>query len=141
MTGVQTCALPISGTGRLLCALIDNEALISHIQKWHHQGQAGTLTPEYDLLQVAQGVMEKYKITVKPEHVKSHQDNTQAYIDLLWQAQLNCDCDQLAGSSRACKQCNETLTMYAPPTGQIASLEIDGKFITSYVASVIKQRG
>ena len=80
----------------------------------------GTLAPEFDLLQVAQGVMEKYKITVNPEHVKSHQDNTQAYKDLPWQAQLNCDCDQLAGSSRACKQCNDTLhKIYAPPTSHI----------------------
>jgi hypothetical protein len=123
-----------------VCALIDNKALISHIQKWHHQGQAGTLVPEFDLLQVAQGVMEKYKMTVSPEHVKSHQDNTQAYKDLPLQAQLNCDCDQLAGSSQACKQCNDTLhKIYAPPTGHIASLEIAGKFITSHIASTIKE--
>jgi hypothetical protein len=84
--------------------------------------------------------MEKYKITVKPEHVKSHQDNTQAYKDLPWQAQLNCDCDQLAGSSQACKQCNDTLhKMYAPPTGHIASLGITGKFISSHIASAIKE--
>ena len=31
-------------------ALIDNMALISHIQTWHHQGYGGTLAPEYDLL-------------------------------------------------------------------------------------------
>ena len=84
--------------------------------------------------------MEKYKITVNPEHVKSHQEDTQAYKDLPWQAQLNCDCDQLAGSSRACNQCNDTLhKIYAPPTGHIASLEIAGKFITSNIASAIKE--
>ena len=81
---LSTTPIPVTGTGRTLCALIDNKALISYIQKWHHQGQAGTLAPEYDLLQVAQGVIEKYKITVNPEHVKSHQDNTQAYKDLPW---------------------------------------------------------
>ena len=132
--------VPVTGTGRTLCALIDNKALISRIQKWHYQGQAGTLAPEFDLLQVAQGVMGKYKITVNPEHVKSHQDDTQAYNDLPWQAQLNCDCDQLAGSSQACKQCNDTLhKIYAPPTCHIASLEIGGKFITSHIASAIKE--
>jgi hypothetical protein len=75
---LPTISIPVTGTGRMLCALIDNKALISCIQKWHHQGQAGTLAPEFDLLQVAQGVMEKYKITVDPEHVKSHQDNSKA---------------------------------------------------------------
>ena len=83
---LSTTSIPVTGTGRTLCALIDNKALISCIQKWHHQGQAGTLAPEYDLLHVAQGVMEKYKITVNPEHVKCHQDNTQAYEDLPRQA-------------------------------------------------------
>ena len=93
---LSTTPIPVTSTGRTICALIDNKAQISHIQKWHHQGQAGTLAPEFDILQVAQGVMEKYKITVNPEHVKSHQDNNQAYKNLPWQAQLNCDCDQLA---------------------------------------------
>ena len=54
---LSTSSTPVAGTGRTLCALIDNKALISRIQKWHHQGQAGTLAPEYDLLQVAQGVI------------------------------------------------------------------------------------
>jgi hypothetical protein len=137
---LSTTPIPVPGTSRTLCALIDNKALVSCIQKWHHQGQAGTLAPKYDLLQVAQGVMEKYNITVSPEHVKSHQDNTQVYKDLPWQAQLNCDCDQLDGSSQACKQCNDTLhKMYAPPTGHIASQEIAGKFITSHIAAAIKE--
>ena len=74
----STTFIPVTGTGRTICALIDNKALISCIQQWHHQGQTGALAPEYDLLQLAQGMMEKYKITVDPEHVKSHQDNTQA---------------------------------------------------------------
>ena len=98
------------------------------------------MAPEYDLLQVAQGVMKKYKMTVNPEHVKSYQGSTQAYKDLQWKAQLNYDCDQLAGLSQASKQCHDTLhKMYVPPTGHIASLEIAGKFITSYVASAIKE--
>jgi hypothetical protein len=98
------------------------------------------LAPEFDLLQVSQGVMEKFNITVNPEHVKSHQDNTQAYKDLPWQTQLDCDCDQLAGSSWTCKQCKDTLhKIYAPPTGHIASLDIAGKFISSHIASAIKE--
>ena len=83
---LSTTSIPVTGTGRMLCALIDIKALINYIQKWHHQGQAGMLAPEFDLLQVAQGVIEKYKITVNPEHVKSHQDNTQVYKDLPRQA-------------------------------------------------------
>ena len=47
---LSTTSIPVSGTGRTLSALIDNKALISHIQKWHHQEQAGTLAPEFDLL-------------------------------------------------------------------------------------------
>ena len=39
-----------------LGALIDNKALMSRIQKWSHHGHAGTLAPDYDLLQVAQQV-------------------------------------------------------------------------------------
>jgi hypothetical protein len=125
---LSTTSIQVTGTGRTLCALIYNKALISCIQKWHHQGQTRTLAPEFDPLQVAQGVMAIYKITVNPEHVRSHQENTQTYKDLPWQAQLDCDCDQLAGSSQACKQCKDTLhKMYAPPTGHIASLEISGK--------------
>ena len=54
----STTSIPVTGTGRMLCSLMDNKALISRIQKWHYQGQAGTLAPEFDLLQVAQGVME-----------------------------------------------------------------------------------
>jgi hypothetical protein len=38
-------------------ALIDNMALVHRIQTWHHQGAGGTIVPEYDLLQVAKGIM------------------------------------------------------------------------------------
>ena len=44
---------------RKLGALIDNKALISRIEKWSHHGCAGTLAPDYDLLQVAQTGREK----------------------------------------------------------------------------------
>jgi hypothetical protein len=44
-----------------IVGFIDNKALISHINNWQHQGLAGTLALEYDLLQVAQGVMAKIK--------------------------------------------------------------------------------
>ena len=91
----------ISTAGELISAhccvgaLIDNMALISRIQTWHHQGSGGTLRPEYDLLQVAKGIMAKHKLVVKPEHIKSHQDNDTEYDKLPWKAQLNCDCDLL----------------------------------------------
>jgi hypothetical protein len=77
---------------------------------------------------------------VKPEHIKSHQDNDTEYDNLPWKAQLNCDCNRLAGSTRTCLQCLEVLpTPYILPTGHIASLEIDGTFITSHIASAIKE--
>jgi hypothetical protein len=121
-------------------ALIDNMALISHIQTWHHHGSGGTLAPEYNLLQVAKGIMAKHKLLVEPEHIKSHQDNDTEYSNLPWKAQLNCDCDQLAGSTCTCPQCLETSpTLYILPTGHIASLEIDGTFITAHTASAIKE--
>ena len=84
--------------------------------------------------------MAKHKLVVKPEHIKSHQDNDTEYNNLPWKAQLNCDCDQLAGSTRTCPQYLEALpTQYIPPTGHIASLEIDGTSITSHIASAIKE--
>ena len=121
-------------------ALIDNMALISRIQTWHHQGSGGTLRPEYDLLQVAKGIMAKHKLVVEPVHITSHQGIDTEYDNLLWKAQLNCDCDQLAGSTHTCPQCLEALpTQYILPTGHIASLKIDGTFITSHIASAIKE--
>ena len=67
-------------------ALIDNMALISHIQTWHHLGSGGTLAPEYDLLQVAKGIIAKHKLVVKPKHIESHQDNDTEYDKLPWKA-------------------------------------------------------
>ena len=101
--GMLALDADISTAGELISvhccvgALIDNMALISRIQTWHHQGSGGTLHPEYDLLQVTKGIMAKHKLVVKPEHIKSHQDNKTEYDNLPWKAQLNCDCDQLAG--------------------------------------------
>ena len=37
---LSTTSIPVTGTGKVLSALIDNKALISRIQKWLHQGQA-----------------------------------------------------------------------------------------------------
>ena len=77
---------------------------------------------------------------VEPEHIKSHQDNITEYSNLPWKAQLNYDCDQLTGSTRTCPQCLEALpTQFILPTGHIASLEIDGKFITSHLATAVKE--
>ena len=53
---LSTADEPISAQ-RCVGALIDNMALISHIQTWHHQGSGGTQAPEYDLLQVAKGML------------------------------------------------------------------------------------
>ena len=103
-------------------------------------GRAGTLAPDYDLLQVAQQVAKKHNIVVVPDHIKSHQDHSRDYNDLPWQAKLNCDCDQMAGASRKCQICLDTLHKgYDLPTGHIASLEIDGLIITSHVATAIKE--
>ena len=98
---LSTACEPISAQS-CVGALIDNMALISRIQTWHHQASGGTLAPEYDLLQVAKGIMAKHKLVVEPEHIKSHQDNETEHDNLLWKAQLNCDCDQLAGSTCTC---------------------------------------
>ena len=77
---------------------------------------------------------------MKPEHIKSHQDNDTLYDKLPWKAQLNCDCDQLAGFTRTCPQCLETSpTPCILPKGHMATLEIDGTFITSHIASAIKE--
>ena len=96
------------------------------------------MPPEYNLLQVVKGIMAKHKMVVKPEHIKSHQDIDTEYDNHAWKAQLNCDCDQLAGSTCTCHQCLETSpTPYILPTEHIASLEIDGTFITTHTASAI----
>jgi hypothetical protein len=123
-----------------LGALIDNKTLISRIQKWSHHGHAGTLAPEYDLLQVAQQVMKKHNVMVIPDCIKSLQDDSRAYNDMPWQAKLNCDCDQMAGASYKCQVCLDSMhKRYDMPTGRTASLEIDGLIITSYVATAIKE--
>ena len=123
-----------------LGALIDNKAIISRIQKRSLHGLAGTLAPDYDLLQAAQQVAKKHNIFVVPEHIKSHQDDSRAYNDLPWQAKLNCDCDQMAGASHKCQICHDTLhKRYDLPTGHIASLEIDRLIITSHLATAIKE--
>jgi hypothetical protein len=84
--------------------------------------------------------MKKHNIVVIPDHIKSHQDDSRAYNDLPWQAKLNCNCDQMAGASRKCQVCLDTLhKRYDLPTGHIASLEIDGLIITSHVATAIKE--
>ena len=84
--------------------------------------------------------MAKHKLVVKPEYIKSHQDNGTDYAKLPWKAQLNCDRNQLAGSTCTYPQCLEALpTPYILPTGHIASLVIDGTFITSHIASAIKE--
>ena len=107
---------------------------------WHHQGSGGTLAPKYDLLQVTKGMMAKHELVVKPEHIKSHQDNDTEYGNLPWKAQLDCDCNQLAGSTCTCPQCLEASpTPYILPTGHTGSLEIDGIFITAHTASAIKE--
>ena len=123
-----------------LGALIGNKALISRIQKWSHHGCAGTLAPDYDLLQVTQQVVRKHNIEVIQDHIKSHQDDSRAYNDLPLQAKLNCNCDHIAGASHKCQICCDTLHKgYELPTGHIASLEIDELIITSHVATAIKE--
>jgi hypothetical protein len=67
-----------------LGALIDNKALISKIRKWSHHGQAGTLAPDYNLLQAAQQMAKKHNIVVVPDYIKSHQDDSRDYNDLPW---------------------------------------------------------
>ena len=52
--------------------LIDNMTLISQIQSWHYQGPLGSLVPEYDILQIARGIIDKHKMIVTAEHVNSH---------------------------------------------------------------------
>ena len=54
-----------------LGALTNNKVLISRIQKWSHHGLAGTLVPDYDLLQVAQQVVEKNSGNTRPHQEPS----------------------------------------------------------------------
>ena len=69
-----------------VAALIDNMALITQIQIWHYQGPMGSLAPEYDILQIARGIIAKHKMNVTPEHLKSHQDSDADYSTLSWKA-------------------------------------------------------
>ena len=86
-------------------ALIDNMTLINQIQSWHYQGPMGSLAPEYDTLHIARGIIDKHKMIVTQEHIKSHQDSDADYSKLLWKAKLIFDCDHLAGSTRQCLEC------------------------------------
>ena len=53
-----------------VAALIDNMTLINQIQTWHYQGPMGSLALEYDILQIARGIIDKHKMIVTPEHKK-----------------------------------------------------------------------
>ena len=64
-------------------ALIDNMTLINQIQTWHYQGPMGSLAPEYDILQIARGIIAKNKMIVTPEHIKGHQSSDADYSTLL----------------------------------------------------------
>ena len=136
---LSTTCEPISANCRV-DALIDNMALISHIHTWHHQGSVGTLAPEYDLLEVTKGIMAKQKLVVTQEHIKSQQDDDIYYSNLPWNAQLNCDCDWMAGSTCKCQQSMDASpNSSTPQAGHIAPLAIDGTFSSSHIASAIKE--
>ena len=66
-----------------IAALIDNMTPINQIQTWHYHGPMGSLAPEYDILQIAKGIIAKHKMIVTPEHIKSHQDSDADYSTLM----------------------------------------------------------
>ena len=123
-----------------LCALIDNKAVISRVQKWSSQGIGNVLDPEYDLLQASKQLAEKHSMEVKPQHIKSHQDQENTFESLPWQAKLNCECDYLAEDCHQCLICQTTgHKHYSFPQGHGASISIDGVIVTAHMAKAIKE--
>ena len=77
---------------------------------------------------------------ITPDHTKSHWDSDADYSKLLWRAKLICDCDHLLSSTRQCPECYPIHTApYDLPPCHIASLQINGNFITSHTASAIRE--
>ena len=84
--------------------------------------------------------MAKHKLVVTQEHIKSQQDDDIYYSNLPWNAQLNCDCDWMAGSICKCQQSMDASpNSSTPQAGHIAPLAIDGTFSSSHIASAIKE--
>ena len=123
-----------------VATLIDNMTLISQIQTWHYQEPMGSLAPEYDILQVAWGIMAKHRMIVTPDHIRSRQGSDAHYSKLLWKAKLNCDCDHLSGSTWQSPECRPMhAAPYLIPPVPIASWQINGNFITSHTATAIRE--
>jgi hypothetical protein len=78
----------------LLPVYIDNQALITCIGKQKHSSPSGKFCTDFDLLQVIIKLSNRNNFDLIPEHVKAHQDNDCAYVDLSWKAKLNCNCNQ-----------------------------------------------
>ena len=77
---------------------------------------------------------------VTPDHIKSHQDSDTDYSTHSWKAKLNCDCSHLACSTWQCPECCPMHTVpYLLPPDNIASIQINGKFITSHIATAIRE--
>ena len=77
---------------------------------------------------------------VTPDHIKSHQDSDTDYSTHSWKAKLNCDCDHLTGSAwQSSECCPRHKAPYLIPPGHIASLQINGNFITSHIATAIRE--
>jgi hypothetical protein len=125
---------------RQVCALIDSKALISRINRWNTKGIKEVLGPDFDILQAAHAIANKPNITILPAHIKSHQDDGVPYKDLSWQAKMNCDCDALAEATCKCEHCSKSAdSLYRLPPGHCATVEIDGRYITSHLALEIRE--
>jgi hypothetical protein len=136
----QSNVAPSKQEGLKLCALIDNKAVISRIQKWSEQGISNVLDPDYDLLQASKAIATKHSLTILPRHVKSHQDQDTDFNALPWQAKLNCECDDLAETCHNCPGCKiRGHRHYSLPSGHGVSLSIDGIYITAHMAKAIKE--
>ena len=63
------------------------------------------LTPEYDILHVANGIMAKHKLIVKPELIIYHHNYDRDFNALTCKCQLKCSCDCLVGPILQCHKC------------------------------------
>ena len=118
----------------------DNIAVIHRMtDSIPRRGPRHRLIPEYDLINAIQQLSDSLPISVRPKHVKGHQDDGTKYEDLPYAAQINVDCDEIAGR-----------TLDTPPTdmpqrdtasfllSSDAALSIRGTLITKDIPKQIR---
>ena len=121
-----------SGTASITTYCDNTSALQTISSPYDTPGIRRFLGPDFDIVNELQMAIKRYGLTLVPKHVKGHQDRTKRYDELPFEAQMNCDCDEAAGSHLQCPPDGLSPQSSAPffPASK-AALRINGNIITS----------